>query len=60
MAIWILSLARSRDKLKPVYLHYHSNYDHQIWQGNDLPWADFTHKVAQPFVHMVLLEHMAD
>ena len=24
------------DNLKPLYLHYHSSYDHQTWQRADL------------------------
>ena len=28
---------RSRDKLKSLHLHYHSTYDHQTWQADDLP-----------------------
>ena len=27
--------SRSLDKLKPSYLHYHSDYGHQTWQDGD-------------------------
>ena len=30
-------LARSRDKLKLLHLHYHSAYGHQTWHGGKLP-----------------------
>ena len=23
---------------KTIYLHYRNAYDHQTWQGGDLPW----------------------
>ena len=32
----VTGLARSRDRLKPLYLHYHSVYGHQTWQVGDL------------------------
>ena len=38
------SLARSREKLKPLYLCYHTAYSHQTWQGYDLPWGVSTNK----------------
>ena len=31
-----LGLARSRDKLKPLYFLYCSTYGHQTWQSGDL------------------------
>ena len=31
----ITILARIREKLKPLRLHYHSAYGHQIWQAHD-------------------------
>ena len=37
MTLWSRTLARSRDKLKPLDLNYYSAYDHQAWQGADLP-----------------------
>ena len=40
------SLARSRHKLKPLYLHNHSVYGHQTWQGCDLPWGAPNNKVT--------------
>ena len=40
------SLARSRDKLRPLYLEYHIAYGHQTWKDGDLPSADPTHDVT--------------
>ena len=33
------------DKLKPLYLNYHSAYSYQTRQGGDLPLEAVTHKV---------------
>ena len=33
----ITVLTRSRNKLKPLYLHYYSAYGHQTWQDGDSP-----------------------
>ena len=41
-----LGLARSRDKRKPLYLHYHSDYNHQTWQVDDLHWGAPSYKVT--------------
>ena len=30
---FIRGLARSRDKVDPIYRHYHRAYGHQTWQG---------------------------
>ena len=45
---------KSRDKQKPLYLHYHSVYSHQKWQGGDLHWGTSTHKVTQPIKDIVI------
>ena len=45
MTLWCCVFARSRDKLKPSFLHYHNAYGHQIWQDGDLPWGAPIHKV---------------
>ena len=50
--LWSRDLVRSCDKLKPVYLYYHSAYDHQTWQDAKLPWAILTHKVTLLFGHV--------
>ena len=34
------------DKLKPLYLLYHSAYDPQIWQDGNLHWWSSAHKVT--------------
>ena len=44
LGLWFRSLARSREKLKPIYLYYLNTYDHQTCQGGDLPWETPTHK----------------
>ena len=33
-----------RDKLKSLYLPYHSPYGPQIWEDGELPWGAPTHK----------------
>ena len=38
--------------------HYHSGYGYQAWQDGELPWQAPTHKVTQPFGHMVLQDHV--
>ena len=38
MNVWELDLVRSRDNPKSLYSHYHSTYDHQIWQYGNLTW----------------------
>ena len=37
----ICGLARSRDKLNPLYLYNHNTYGHQTWQGNDIKSHNF-------------------
>ena len=37
MTLWSRGLARSHDKLKPLYLYYYSPYGHQTWLDSDLP-----------------------
>ena len=44
MTLWSRVLAKSRHKLKSLYLDYHSAYGHQTWQDGDLPSAAPTHK----------------
>ena len=46
---WQRSLARSRDKLKPLYLHYYSPYSHQTWQGDDISCGVPTQEVTWSF-----------
>ena len=31
-------MSRLRDRLKPLYLHYHSAYGHQTWQVGHMVW----------------------
>ena len=35
--LFITCPVRSRDKRKPLYIHYHSAYGHQAWEGGGLP-----------------------
>ena len=44
--LWLRVLSKSRDKLKVLYLHYHSAYGRQNWQSGDLPWGAYTYRVA--------------
>ena len=53
MTFWSRGLVRSRDKLKPLYLHYHSTYGHQTWQDGNLPWWAPAYKVTWFFDHVV-------
>ena len=36
LLVWLRGLARSRDKLKPLYLNYYSTYGHENWQDGHL------------------------
>ena len=37
MTLWSRGFVKLRDKLKSLYLHYHSAYDNQTWQkGNSI------------------------
>ena len=36
-------VVRSRHKIKPLYLQYHSTYGHQIWQYGDIPEGALSH-----------------
>ena len=36
-----------------LYLYYHKIYGHQTWQGSDLPWEAYNHKVKKRFEHVV-------
>ena len=58
MALKSRGLVRLREKFKMLYLHYHNAYEHQIWQGGDLPWGAPTYKVIWPFDHMVLQDYV--
>ena len=48
------------DWLKLLNLHYHIAYGHQTWQDGNLPWWARAYKVAWPFDHVVLLDHMTN
>ena len=46
--LWSRGPARSRDKLKLLYLHHHNVYGHITWYEGNLLWATFSHKVLWP------------
>ena len=48
--------ARSRDKLKALYLHYQSVYGHQTRQDGNLSWWAPVHKITWPLNHVVKLK----
>ena len=58
LALWLHGYAKSRDKLKSLYLHNHSAYDHQIWQYGDLLWETLIDKVTWPLDLVVLQDHV--
>ena len=44
-------------KVKPLFLHYHSAYDHQAWSDIDFPWGSAMQKVIWRFDKVVLQGH---
>ena len=64
MTLQSRGLARSRDKVETFFLHHHMvamrTYGHQTWQGSYLPVGVPTHKVRQPFDHMVFQNYMTN
>ena len=58
MTLWFHDVARSRERLKPLYLHYHSVYGHQIWWDGNLPLGALNHKAVQRSNHVVLQGHV--
>ena len=54
MTLWSSGLVRSCDKLKSLYLWYHSTYGHITSQDCNLPWWAPAQKVAWHFDHVVL------
>ena len=55
-----LDLARSHDKLKSIYLHYHIVYGHQRWQDSDLTRWAITNNVAFAFDYIFLWARSRD
>ena len=51
-------LARSRDKLKPLYLYYQNGYSQETWQDGDISWGALTHKVIWLSDHVVLQDQV--
>ena len=58
MTFWSRGLMRSRDKLKPSYLHYHDLYNHQIWQDDNFPWWPCVYDITRPFDQVALRDHV--
>ena len=58
MTLWFCGLARSRDKLKPLYLHYLNAYDQQTGQVGDLPWGALIQIVTWHFNKVIFLDHV--
>ena len=58
MTLWSRGLMRSRDKLKPSYLHYHDLYNHQIWQDDNFPWWPCVYDITWPFDQVALRDHV--
>ena len=48
--LWSRGLARSSDKLRPLYLHNHNDYGQQISQHGNLTWWAPANKVAWPLI----------
>ena len=45
---------------KTIYIYYHSPYDHQAGQDDELHWAAPTHKTTRPFSQVVVKDHLAN
>ena len=53
-------LARSHDKLKTLYPHYHNPYGYKTWQDDDLYWVTSTHKVKWLYSNVVLRDKLTN
>ena len=60
MTLWSRDLAISRDKLKPLYLHYPIAYGHRTWLDGNLSWMAPNLKITKHSVHVVLQCHVTD
>ena len=56
----VTGFARSCEKLKPLYFHYHSAYGHYTWQDGNLLWRTPTRKVTWPFHIVFLQDHVTN
>ena len=54
MNLWSLSLVRSPDKLKSLYLRYDSAYSNQTWQDGNFIWWASTYIVTWLLDYVVL------
>ena len=58
MTLLSLVLAKSRDKLKVLYLPYQNGYGHQAMQDGNIPWWGTSHNVTCLFDHVVLWDQV--
>ena len=56
MILWSRGFARSRGKLKPLYLNYHNDFYHPF--VGDLPWKTPAREVTSAFNHAVLWDQV--
>ena len=59
-SLFLISIATIVKRQIPSTHQYHSVYGYQTWQDDKLPWLAPTHKVTQPFDHLVLQDHMTN
>ena len=52
--LWSRGLARSRDKLNMLILHYHNDYGYKTWQGGSIQWRTSFNKDKKFTDHVVL------
>ena len=57
---WLCGLARSCNKLKSLYFHYHNIYSQKNCRDDDFSLVASTYKVRWPYNHMVLLDHVTN
>ena len=58
MTMQICGLARSRNKLKSLFVQYRNAYGCQTWQGGDIKLEASFYKVTRLFDHVVLKGYM--
>ena len=56
MALWSYGVSKSCDKLKQLYIHYHSGYNHQILQDVNSSGCTLTYKVTWSHLWLLGLE----
>ena len=58
MSIQSVGLARSRDKLKSLYIYYHNAYGYQTWLGWDMQLGFSFLKITKPCDYIFLQGHV--